>query len=65
MSDYPIPDVATVCHIGGFTLTIYAFRKVTPDEARITAAKWLNNAHLSSFPKSGSGIAYTNFGFDE
>lgn len=60
-----MPDVRNEARIGGFTLYVYAYRKLTEDELKASAFQWLAQSRRKNFPKSGSAKMFTLFGAHE
>ncbi len=66
MSDFiPKPSVVSDVKIGNFTLYVYAYRKITPTEAKESARTFLKKSKFKKFPKNGSGKIVTTYGLLE
>lgn len=63
--DMPAPKIKNIVHIGDFTLSVYAYRRLSDAELRLCAHKWLQQSKKRSFPKSGEASMVTIFGFDQ
>ena len=60
----PAPRVVTKIRIRGFTLKVIAYRRITPQEARLAVALYKRQYHLKAIPASGSGEILTLFGYN-
>ena len=59
------PSVLNLVRQGNFTLRIYAYRKITRNEALYFLAQYLSQNRLKSIPKTGNAEMWVNVGFDE
>lgn len=63
MSDFiPTPDVLTTVRVGGFTLYVYAYRRLTRAECKQAVSMYLQQTRLKHLPSHGSGKVYTIIG---
>jgi len=62
--DFRMPNIETKIKIGNFSLSVFAYRKLTKNECIISCRMYLKQKHLKTFPKSGSGKVITHFGSD-
>lgn len=63
MSDnLQLPPVVNKVISGGFTLYVYAYRRLTKDELILSVAKYMANKHIKKLPSSGSAKLITTFG---
>lgn len=60
-----MPSVVTPFKVGGFTLYVYAYRRLSPREGAEMVRQYLMQKKLRKLPKSGSGKLITVIGFDE
>lgn len=60
-----IPDVKNIVKVGDFVLEVYAYRPITPLEARMALGIWKKQTKRKKMPKHGTGKLITTFGFDE
>lgn len=59
------PPVLNVVRQGNFTLQIYAYRKITRNEALYFLGQYLSQNRLKKVPKTGAAEMWVNVGFDE
>lgn len=63
MSDFiHKPNVVTTVKVGGFTLYVYAYRRLTRAECLRAVAVYLQQARLKHLPARGSAKIYTIIG---
>ena len=63
MSDFvPIPIVCTRFNVDGFTLYVYAYRRVSKEEGHMALELYKKQHRVSVLPKNGFGKVFTQFG---
>lgn len=63
MSDFiPGPDVVTTVRVGGFTLYVYAYRRLTQVECKQAVSMYMRQNRLKRLLAQGSGKVYTIIG---
>ena len=63
MSDHiSVPNIATSVKIGGFTLNVYAYRRLTPAECKLALSQYMKHQNIKKLPASGTGKVFTLFG---
>lgn len=60
----PLPPVKNYVKSGKFTLTVYAYRRLTEAELLRTTAEYQLQKHIKKLPASGSGWIISLLGYN-